>query len=147
MDFLITRNAHYLVEHCYSCAIPGYLIVSPTEDVESVFDLSDPARSHLGPTLALATRLVTETVRPLRVYCAQFGEEDARLHFHIFPRSAEITARFVAEFPEQARLVHGPVLFDWARSTFAASEAEVWSAVSPVIDKMRELNAAGDAGD
>lgn len=142
LDFLVARTAHYEVEHCYSCAIPGYLIVSPTAAAESIFELSEPARSELGAILARATSLVTRVVRPLRVYCAQFGEEDSRLHFHVFPRTADVTARFVAEFPEQARLIHGPVLLDWARTTFAAGRDEVWSAVAPVVDEMRRLDAA-----
>ena len=145
MDFLITRSEHFIVEHCYSCAVPGYLIVSPLEEVESVSGLSGPAQAALGSTLARATDLISEAVQPIRIYCAQFGEEDARLHFHVFPRTADITTRFVAEFPEQERLIHGPVLLDWARSTFAAGRDEVWSAVEPVIERMRRLDADGRA--
>ncbi len=146
MDFLVARTAHFVVEHCYSCAVPGYLIVSPGENVEAIFGLSDPARAELGPVLAHATELVTRVVRPLKVYCAQFGEEDARLHFHVFPRTTDITTRYAAEFPAQADLIHGPVLLDWARSTFAAGKDEVWSAVAPVVEQMRRLDASGRAG-
>lgn len=147
LDFLVASTAHYRIEHCYSCAVPGYLIVAPMEDAESVFELSEPAQSELGSALARATQLVTEAVQPLRVYCAQFGEEDARLHFHVFPRSAEITARFIAEFPDQELLIHGPVLLDWARSRFAAEKAEVWAAVELVVERMRRLDAAMHADD
>jgi diadenosine tetraphosphate (Ap4A) HIT family hydrolase len=137
MDFLITRTAHYIVEHCYSCAVPGYLIVSTTDDVDSISTLSAPAQSQLGSVLALAGELVTDVVQPLKVYCAQFGEEDARLHFHVFPRSGEMTARFIQEFPEQDQLIHGPLLLDWARSAFSASNEEVWSIARPVIETMK----------
>lgn len=137
MDFLITRTAHYIIEHCYSCAVPGYLVVSTTDDIDSISTLSAPAQSQLGSVLALAVELVTDVVQPLKLYCAQFGEEDARLHFHVFPRSGALTARFIKEFPEQGQLIHGPLLLDWARSTFSASNEEVWSIAGPVIEKMK----------
>ena len=120
--------------------------MSPAGAVESIARLPGPARDALGPTLAHAVGLVTAAVDPLRVYCAQFGEEDSRLHFHVFPRTAEVTARFVAEFPDQAQLIHGPVLLDWARSAYAAGRDEVWSEVEPVVDEMRRLDAADRAG-
>ena len=146
MDFLIIRTGHYIVEHCYSCAVPGYLIVSSTDDVDSISRLSGPAQSQLGSVLAHAVEMVTDAVQPLKVYCAQFGEEDARLHFHVFPRSGEMTARFVKEFPEQDQLIHGPLLLDWARTEFSAGKEEVWSIAAPVVEKMKVRSKANQAG-
>lgn len=146
VDFVIARTPCYVIEHCYSCAVPGYLIVSSTDGVDSISRLSAPAQSGLGPVLAHAVDLVTRAVRPLKVYCAQFGEEDASLHFHVFPRSRELTDRFFDEFPEQKALIHGPVLLDWARATFAAGTDEVWSAAAPVIAEMKALAAQRRAG-
>ena len=137
MNFLIGQNEYFIVEHSYSCALPGYLIVSPTIEVTSINELPDTTQVLLGPTLASATDVVNYTVNPIKIYCAQFGEEDTHLHFHIFPRTREITTEFLAEFPGQSELIYGPIFLDWARSKYRGSKKEVWAATSPVIGKMK----------
>jgi len=137
MDFLIAENALFRIEHSYSCAIPGYLIVSPTLNVASVHELPLTYQTQLGTSLALATSLVHDVIDPVKVYCAQFGEEGKELHFHVFPRTADMTDEFVKLYPHQQDLIHGPVLFDWARTRYQASQEQVWAHVSSVIHEMR----------
>ncbi len=138
MDFLIIKNALFSIEHCYSCAIPGYLIVSPTINVASMHELPQTYQAQLGTNLALATSLVHDVIDPIKVYCAQFGEECRELHFHVFPRTADMTNEFLKTCPEQKDLIHGPVLFDWARTQYQASKEQVWPVVSSVIREMRK---------
>lgn len=141
MDFSVTEYEHFSVAHCYGCLVPGYLIVSPIVPIFSLAALSKNAQEELGPVLAATTEAIQSVLSPLKIYCAQFGEESQQLHFHIFPRTAEITAEFLRAFPEQRDMIHGPVLLDWARSKYRGSEPNVWAAVSPVILALqREFN-------
>jgi hypothetical protein len=74
MNYLIDENKFYRIEQCYSCAVPGYLIVSPTIVSISLHELPRPIQERLGSSLALATNLIQEVIQPLKVYCAEFGE-------------------------------------------------------------------------
>ncbi|MFQ5753830.1 MAG: HIT domain-containing protein [bacterium] len=137
MNFII-ENEYFVIEHCHSCAVPGYLIVSPTTTVDSINELPISFQQQLGFSLAAATKVIQETIDPLKVYCAQFGEEGVRLHFHIFPRTSKITTEFLMAFPDQKDLIHGPVLLDWAREEYKYNKENVWSIVSPLITEMRK---------
>ncbi len=118
MPYRIYVNRHFVVEQCRDCAIPGYLIVSPLREAMSLGQLDAEALRSLGPTLALATAAVEEVIKPVKIYCAQFGEGDGTLHFHVFPRTTEITLAYRADRPGQGRLIRGPVLLDWARERY-----------------------------
>lgn len=88
--------------------------------------------------MALATELIEETISPLKIYCAQFGEEGKNLHFHLFPRTVKITNEFLDEFPKQRGLIHGPVLLDWAREKYKSGKELVWTIASPVVINMKK---------
>ena len=139
MDFLIVRNKYFNIEHSYSCAVPGYLIVSPTSQTVSINSLPLDYQHQLGVYLAKAVELIQKVIDPYKVYCAQFGEEASQLHFHIFPRTNILTAAFLDEFPEQHDLIHGPVLLDWARAKYKRNSEDVWSSVSSVISEMKRI--------
>ena len=138
MNFLIGENEYFKFEHCYSCAIPGYLIVTPKAEANSIYDLPKSHQEILGESLAIATKTVREVIQPIKIYCAQFGEEATHLHFHIFPRTQSVTDRFLKSFPEQHDLIHGPVLLDWARTYYKQPQDDVWPKVCLVIDEMRQ---------
>src|SRR5947199_3655651 len=86
-------NAHFRIEPCASCPIPGYLIVSPRVPVSSLAELSPDAQAALGATLVAATRAIEAVAHPQRVYCALFAEETRSVHFHLFPRSTGCCSR------------------------------------------------------
>ena len=136
MKFLIAENEYFRIEHSYSCAVPGYLIVSPTINVNSISELPDSFLKQTGVSLAAATRLVEEVIKPVKIYCAQFGEEGGYLHFHIFPRSASLTREYLNAYPEQKELIHGPLILDWARTKYKYTKEKVWSVASPAILEM-----------
>ncbi len=137
MDFAVANYRHFIVEHCCDCLVSGYLIVSPVIPVLSLAGLSREAQEALGPVLAAAAETVQTVIAPIKIYCAQFGEEGQHLHFHVFPRSAEITTEYLRAFPEQRDLIHGPLLLDWARSRYRVPKSEVWRAVAPAIERWR----------
>ena len=126
------------IEHCCTVAVPGYLIVSPNISVKSLSSLPKYYKEQLGLSLALATGLIEETTSPLKIYCAQFGEEGINVHFHLFPRTLKITDEYLDEFPKQRDLIHGPVLLDWAREKYKSNEELVWKIAFPVITNMRK---------
>jgi diadenosine tetraphosphate (Ap4A) HIT family hydrolase len=138
MNFEIGRSEDFLVEHCYSCAVPGYLIVSPLAAVQSLDALPSRSVENLGPLLATVTSLVKETVNPLRIYCAQFGEEQSQLHFHIFPRGVALTEEYLEAFPHHASQIRGPIVLDWARDRYRCSKESVYETVTDVIGQLRE---------
>ena len=113
----VLANEHFIVEACSTCHVPGYLIVTPTNGVESLSQMNPAALAALGPTLAMATAAIEIVVRPQRVYCALFSEETRAVHFHLFPRTGWLTAKYFAAHSHETE-ISGPRLMDWARRTF-----------------------------
>ena len=120
---VLFETSHFFVEPCESCPLPGYLIVRAKVAVPSLALLSPSAAIELGPLLQRVVRAVEDVVRPLRVYVAQFGEENHDLHFHVFPRTRPLTREYLRWFPEQRALVHGPGLLDWSREHYRTKAA------------------------
>tara|TARA_B100000212_G_scaffold243400_1_gene185578 strand:- start:162 stop:602 length:441 start_codon:yes stop_codon:yes gene_type:complete len=138
MNFEIGRSNDFVVKHCYSCAIPGYLIVSPLAAVKSLDALPKRSAESLGPLLTNVTSLVRQIVRPERIYCAQFGEEQSQLHFHIFPRGAALTEEYLKAFPQHASQIRGPIVLDWARDRYRSSPEEVYERVTGILTQLHE---------
>ena len=120
-DCAIFSNRHFVVEQSLNCPIPGYLVVTAAKETDRLEDLDAAAVSALGPTLAVAVAAVRKVIRPVKIYCAQFGEETGRVHFHIFPRTREITGAYLRERPQERTLIHGPVLLDWVRAEYVGT--------------------------
>src|SRR5215468_1866820 len=116
----VFTNAHFRIEPCASCPIPGYLIVSPRVPVSSLAELCSDAQAALGATLVTATQAIEAVVHPQRVYCALFAEEMRSVHFHLFPRSDWLLSSYSRAHPEDIE-ISGPRLMDWARRTFQKS--------------------------
>ena len=142
MHFELTTQGGFKVEHCFDCAVPGYVIVSPLQPAASLADLSAAVLGQLGPLLSAVNRAIQAVVAPLRIYCALFAEERVEVHFHVFARTVKVTQEFLCEYPEQRDSIHGPVLLDWARAHYRASAPEVWRTVSPVVVRLRAALSA-----
>lgn len=132
----VYSDAHYLIEQCGDCAVPGYLIVTPLSGANSLEDLTSEERAALGDVLALAVAAVNEAARPVRVYCAQFGETGGRLHFHIFPRTEEITREYLQENSLEQAVIDGPILLAWSRKKYARWESR--GRLEAAIRRIRE---------
>lgn len=118
VDYTLFENPFFVIAQCRDCALPGYLILSSVQPARHLGELSAAAAAALGPALVQAVTAVQDTLHPEKMYCAQFGEATSQLHFHIFPRTKDITEAYLKEKPEQRDLIHGPVLLDWARSKY-----------------------------
>lgn len=110
-------NAHFIVDACGTCFIPGYLIVRPRDAVESLWQMNPAALASLGLRLATVTAAIEAVVQPIRVYCALFSEQAHSAHFHLFPRTEWLTAKYFAAHPHEMG-ISGPQLMHWARRTF-----------------------------
>ncbi|ENM5740523.1 hypothetical protein AB1F87_004165 [Vibrio mimicus] len=115
---VVFEDDNFIVSPCRSCNIPGYLIVECKGGVSSLYQLSMDAQKGLGVLLALLESAVMKTLSPEQVYCTKFGESGGDLHFHVFPRFSVMTTKYLEDFPTQESLIHGPVLFDWAREYY-----------------------------
>jgi diadenosine tetraphosphate (Ap4A) HIT family hydrolase len=110
---------NFIVEACGTCYIPGSLILRPRDAVGSLSQMNPAALASLGLTLAMATAGIEAAVQPMRVYCASFLEQTRVVHFHLFPRTEWLTAKYFAAHPDETE-ISGPQLMDWARRTFHA---------------------------
>ncbi len=110
-------SEYFIIEPCSACYIPGYLIVTPRNAVESLSQMNPSALAALGPTLAMTTAAIEAIVRPQRVYCTLFSEETRAVHLHLFPRTEWLTSQYFAAHPDETE-ISGPRLMDWARQIF-----------------------------
>jgi diadenosine tetraphosphate (Ap4A) HIT family hydrolase len=79
--------------------------------------MNPEALASLGPTLQVVTAAIEAVVRSQRIYCALFAEETCTVHFHLFPRTEWLAAKYFAAHPRETE-ISGPRLVDWARHDF-----------------------------
>jgi diadenosine tetraphosphate (Ap4A) HIT family hydrolase len=89
--------------------------------------MNSAAIAALGPTLAIVTAAIEAVVQPQRVYCTLFSEETRAVHFHLFPKTEWLAAKYFAAHPHETE-ISGPQLMDWARLTFR----------KPILDMNRD---------
>ena len=79
-------------------------LVAPCgELIYAIFDFT----VKVGITLALATKAVDTIIKPERIYCAMFGEENNLLHIHIFFGTKWILAEYLRENPMASEVFSG----------------------------------------
>lgn len=142
MHFELTTRGGFRIEHCYDCAVPGYIVLSPAQTAASLSDMPADVLAQLGPVLSTVNRAIQSVVAPLRIYCGLFAEQRVEVHFHVFPRTVEVTEEFLRVYPEQREAIRGPILLDWARSHYRSSAPDVWRKVSPVVARLRAALSA-----
>ena len=98
----VVHTDHWRVTHAFNSTLPGWLVISPTQHVESFTELTPEAADELGGLvrrLSTALKVVTGCVK---TYLMQFSEAEgfSHLHLHLVPR--------LPDNPEDAR---GPRVF------------------------------------
>lgn len=83
---VIYKDDYIVLHHCVDVDIPGYLILSPVRHVESYSDLNEAEILQMGIMMKLAVTALEKIDGIEKVYIANFGEETAHFHIHIFPR-------------------------------------------------------------
>jgi diadenosine tetraphosphate (Ap4A) HIT family hydrolase len=142
VHFELTTRGGFRIEHCFECAVPGYLVLSPVQPAASLSEIPADVLAQLGPVLSTVNRAIQEVLAPLRIYCGLFAEQRLEVHFHVFPRTAGLTEEFLRVYPEQRDAIRGPVLLDWARTHYRSSAPDVWRKVSPVVALLRAALSA-----
>jgi diadenosine tetraphosphate (Ap4A) HIT family hydrolase len=66
--------------------LPGYCVLLPYVEVSSLNDLSMKHRTDYLLDMSIIGDVVTEVCKPKRINYSIYGNSDAFLHAHIFPR-------------------------------------------------------------
>ncbi|MEM1452201.1 MAG: hypothetical protein AAF957_17305 [Planctomycetota bacterium] len=140
-DLLLLETDHTTVEHAGGIHLPGYLIVQPRAACERLADLDPEARADLADCLAWAEALLHDVLAPRRVYVARFGEADARIHFHVVPRTAEVERDYVAATNDEPPY-SGARIVDWIWSRYCNDRQAAPDVDAFVVRARRRLHAS-----
>ncbi len=138
---LILEDDLVTLEHADFCAVPGYLVLRVKTSAESFGDLSTGRAQRLGGMLASAASAVETVTKADRVYCLSFGEQERRLHFHVFPRTEALLAAYHEATGTAGQPVDGNALFAWARQEYPspATLPTGWLKPADVCVLLREM--------
>lgn len=136
-EYLLRATPFFRIEHSRGLRIAGLLFVSPIRPVRTLAELDDAELAALGPTLRLATRALEAVVRPLNIYCAKFGETPGPLHFHVFPRSAALTAEYLDDCRQDGPIIDAPRLVSWSYRTFSPPSGRSYGDIAETIRLLR----------
>ena len=129
----LLETEDFIVDTCGDCDVPGYIVVSAKPPIASLAQLAPAAARELGGILAFAVRAVEASVSPQRVYCATFNESDSGLHFHVFPRTAQLLAAYARSTGTAGDPPNGPQILDWARRTLRGSSSSTSATVAATL--------------
>ena len=111
-DYTIFETDHFTVSQASGYRVPGYVIVQSKAECRRVADFSPAQSADLTKCLADAEALVQRIASPERIYILKFGEENPRIHFHVFPRTERIAKAYVAEVEDEPPY-SGARIVDW----------------------------------
>jgi diadenosine tetraphosphate (Ap4A) HIT family hydrolase len=84
--FIVHETEHWVINHNFASALPGYLVLGSKAPVDSLADLSPAALHEFGPLLAQAQLLLQQTLEPERIYASRYGHSAGYpIHFHLIP--------------------------------------------------------------
>jgi len=103
--FIIHETEHWILNHSFASALPGYLILGAKAPVDSLGDLPPDALHEFAELLARAQRTVQEVLKPERLYISRYGHSAGYpIHFHLIPVYDWVEQRFWAD--ERYRLLN-----------------------------------------
>jgi diadenosine tetraphosphate (Ap4A) HIT family hydrolase len=103
----IYRDDLWCLEHDIEpIALGGWLVLKPLRHVEAFADLTEQEAAAFGPLTRRITQVMTEVLRPVKIYLSMYMEAEgfAHLHVHLIPRFADT--------PTDHR---GPRIFEYQR--------------------------------
>jgi diadenosine tetraphosphate (Ap4A) HIT family hydrolase len=106
----VLANEHFSIEPCSTCHMPGYLIVTPRDTLESLSRMNVAPLVSLGPTWAMV-KLQSKPSFSQSEFTA------LSVHFHLFPRTEWLTAKYFAAHPRETEF-SGSWMMDRARRMF-----------------------------
>lgn len=115
-EWVIHAGKHIIVSHCRDCLVPGYMIISLRRPILRIAELNPMESTEIMAGLAFSERALNALLYPERIYVMRISELNPELHFHVFPRSANLARMYLAEHGDQ--VIDGSLLFSWARKKF-----------------------------
>lgn len=114
-------DKNFIVSQCSTINIPGYLIIESIQEDYYLYKKQVSSWKTLGILLAKIEEELYKTLQPENIYFCKFGEENKKIHFHVFPRTREITRKYFEHHPNTG-ILNGPQIFDWARREYRVKE-------------------------
>ena len=112
----VFASPSYLASPCRDCDIPGYLILHPRKQTDTIAGIQPESLAELGPVLARLETAIYAATGAEHVYVVRFSESLSAVHFHLFPRTRELAERWREAAPDVAdQGINAPLLFAWAR--------------------------------
>ncbi|WP_346354720.1 HIT family protein [Azotosporobacter soli] len=133
---VVYENEFVFVHHCIDVAVPGYLILSPKRHVGGYEELTLEESAAVGAALQEMIFRLKRIAGVEKVYIANFAEETAHFHFHLFPRYGwmkEIQAAYVGD------KLDGAKLFSLVRQTHKRSGIAEEANVRNVVAAIRKM--------
>lgn len=93
-------------------AILGWLVLQPRRHIEALHDMNFSEQQRMSQLMVSLDQMLRDILSPLKVYVCLFTESEScpHIHFHIIPRSEEITAL-------------GPEIFSYKPETYPADDS------------------------
>lgn len=97
-EFIIHETEHWILNHNFANALPGYLILGSKAPVDSLGDLPMAALHEFGELLARTQSILQGTLAPERLYVSRYGHSSGYpIHFHLIPVYAWVERLFLED--------------------------------------------------
>ena len=113
----IYKDNSVILHHCIDINIPGYLILSPVQHIETYSDLNESDLLQMAMIMKFAVKVLEKMDGVEKVYIANFGEETTHFHMHIFPRYHWMLAHSAEEICTDHK-VDGAKLLSYCRKKY-----------------------------
>lgn len=97
-ESIIHETKHWVLNHNFASALPGYVILGARAPVDSLADLSPAALHEFAELLARAQSILQQTLAPKYLYVSRYGHSSGYpIHFHLIPVYDWVEALFWAD--------------------------------------------------
>jgi diadenosine tetraphosphate (Ap4A) HIT family hydrolase len=76
--------------------VPGYLVIRPERTVSGFDELRPQELAEFGILQGACAAVLSEVLKPVKIYFLVFGESGIQLHQHVLPRTVELTNPILA---------------------------------------------------
>ncbi len=129
---IVYQDREFEICLAVDCFIPGYLVVFPRREVQSIADFNAEEQVNLGKILARSQQLIDEIVQPERIYTLVFAEIVRQVHFHLFPRTFEMKQEYLKNFPSQEK-INAAELFNWFKARYKDKKYLNYDSITQII--------------
>lgn len=119
-DFpLIFEDENFKIEQSQECLLPGYVILFVKKPCTILANLNPKHAQQLMQIIQTTQQIIQQIIKPEKIYLCSFCEINPQLHYHIFPRTLEITRQYIsANQLNSDTNIDGLKLLSWAKSKY-----------------------------